>query len=959
MPAAAVAAARGLVLEGAAFLVDRAGDRAVGRAARRPRSARAVVERALRLALPLTLALQWALRSRYSRPPVGAAGLRAAAARVALGAAAIVVLPALALGESGALAGLLTLTWTAGTILIRRGWTPSTALLVLAADAGDAAAAPVPVLAAAAASRRSRSRWRCGPARRAIRPRPGAGARRRRRADRRRGRAAARRRPERELDGRGRRRAGAAAVGDRALWAGHRLWKLGTFPHALAGVAVGVAGARAARRWPGSSGSIARLVLLTAVLSAALLPWLYPAPRRRARGLRARRAGHAAREPAGGARARAQCGASPACSRALAVVVVAARRWPPGRRVGRARAAPAGAGPARAAGAHAGDGAVDHVSRRWILVSAVILGTLARSRPVSPERRAACVGTLVPAYLRAGRVRGARRRRTPLIVNPASGPGERRTPPTAGRSSARRPAARACSATCPRPTPARPGGGRGRRRALPRVVRRRRHLPRRGHARRGRAAVLPSGLRDRHAAAGAQPRRRSPRAATSTSRTSSSPSRARTRPTRAPGERARVGARRARPRTSSTPPRASRRAPCSPPRPAAPRSTSRRACNPTPGATAAVPAGRKEHAMPVTRTIVLAAIALAGAPAAALAQAPPGPPGPPPGNGTDLPALARHRAGVRPARHGGGDPRGTSGPGLLDARRRRAQPRQAHVLGAARVPGQRHAPRPRGPARRHDLARARYRCAGGRATARLKLTSKVAERLTRRRTVAATATIRQGAARSASHFQLTRGPPPRQAEGLLDRRPPRVRAPASSSSPTSPPRRRSRSPPAAGSPGTRPRPAGTGSAARRERRALEHVDGDGLGRRSSSTRTAPPSRCRGRSGPIAVPPGAALHRRRLRDRLLGRRPAGPPVAVRQRGHDRRGRRRAARTTTACTHDERVPRHRRRGLHRLAPGRRAGRRAATDVTVLDDLSTGRWENLARRAQPRRAAARGRA
>ena len=96
--------------------------------------------------------------------------------------------------------------------------------------------------------------------------------------------------------------------------------------------------------------------------------------------------------------------------------------------------------------------------------------------------------------------------------------------------------------------------------------------------------------------------------------------------------------------------------------------------------------------MPVTRTIVLAAIALAGAPAAALAQAPPGPPGPPPGNGTDLPAPP----GTAPAFVAPGTaatiPGGATGPGLLksgDAALNRAKRTfSLHV----RVPGQRQHP---------------------------------------------------------------------------------------------------------------------------------------------------------------------------------------------------------------------------------------------------------------------------
>ena len=174
------------------------------------------------------------------------------------------------------------------------------------------------------------------------------------------------------------------------------------------------------------------------------------------------------------------------------------------------------------------------------------------------------------------------------------------------------------------------------------------------------------------------------------------------------------------------------------------------------------------------------------------------------------------------------------------------------------MPGRRHGPRPRRRAlAAADLARARYRCAGGRATARLTLTSKIAQAARARGAASPRPAIVGRRARR--HFTLTAGRAAASAEGLLDRRPPAVRARLSSSSPTSPPSRRSRSRPAAGSPGTRRRAAGTGSA------AAARTPGAGTrGRRRSpgsrsSTRTAPPSRCRGRSGPIAVPAGRGIY----------------------------------------------------------------------------------------------------
>jgi len=167
--------------------------------------------------------------------------------------------------------------------------------------------------------------------------------------------------------------------------------------------------------------------------------------------------------------------------------------------------------------------------------------------------------------------------------------------------------------------------------------------------------------------------------------------------------------------------------------------------------------------MPVTRTIVLAAIALAGAPAAALAQAPPGPPGPPPGNGTDLPAPP----GTAPAFVAPGTaatiPGGATGPGLLksgDAQLNRAKrtfslPFACQGNGSVRVS-----------ASTGTLARASYRCAGGRATARLKLSKKVAARVTKRRTVTATATIRQGARTQRLAFTLRAGKAAPKAKGF-------------------------------------------------------------------------------------------------------------------------------------------------------------------------------------------------
>ena len=154
--------------------------------------------------------------------------------------------------------------------------------------------------------------------------------------------------------------------------------------------------------------------------------------------------------------------------------------------------------------------------------------------------------------------------------------------------------------------------------------------------------------------------------------------------------------------------------------------------------------------------LALALFAAAAAPATAAAQAPPGPPGPPPGNGTDLPASP----GTAPAFV----PPGTAtaipdpqGPGLLTgtpialnrAKRTFAVQFACQRGGSVRIRAKRVAAT--------DLARARYRCAQGRATARLTTTRKLAKRLTRLRRAAATAIVSQAGTASRLYFDLTAG----------------------------------------------------------------------------------------------------------------------------------------------------------------------------------------------------------
>lgn len=95
----------------------------------------AALEHALRLALPLTLALQWTLRSRYLGRPSGLRCLGEERGRV-LAAAIALGIPLTLVPRYGPLAGCLVLIWVGGTLLARRGWGLGYAALV----AGEALA---------------------------------------------------------------------------------------------------------------------------------------------------------------------------------------------------------------------------------------------------------------------------------------------------------------------------------------------------------------------------------------------------------------------------------------------------------------------------------------------------------------------------------------------------------------------------------------------------------------------------------------------------------------------------------------------------------------------------------------------------------------------------------------------------------------------------------------------------
>ena len=106
----------------------------------------------LLVALPLTLALQWGLRSRYLGRKDGMAHLGRHGRVLALLPVVLVAGLTAALGEGGTVAALLTLTWTAGTVLIARRWSALYAGGVIAATGAMLAGLPaLPVLAATAA----------------------------------------------------------------------------------------------------------------------------------------------------------------------------------------------------------------------------------------------------------------------------------------------------------------------------------------------------------------------------------------------------------------------------------------------------------------------------------------------------------------------------------------------------------------------------------------------------------------------------------------------------------------------------------------------------------------------------------------------------------------------------------------------------------------------------------------
>ena len=101
-----------------------------------------VLEQAIVIALPMTLALQWAIRSRYLSRRSGLACL--AHDRLVLCAVALlgIELPLMLLSPYGPLAGMFVAIWVGGTVLARRGWALPYGFLLVAAVIGLQARLP-------------------------------------------------------------------------------------------------------------------------------------------------------------------------------------------------------------------------------------------------------------------------------------------------------------------------------------------------------------------------------------------------------------------------------------------------------------------------------------------------------------------------------------------------------------------------------------------------------------------------------------------------------------------------------------------------------------------------------------------------------------------------------------------------------------------------------------------------
>jgi hypothetical protein len=165
---------------------------------------------------------------------------------------------------------------------------------------------------------------------------------------------------------------------------------------------------------------------------------------------------------------------------------------------------------------------------------------------------------------------------------------------------------------------------------------------------------------------------------------------------------------------------------------------------------------RRPRSHPFSLLLLGALVAAVALPAVAGAQGPPGPPGPPPRNGLDLPPPP----GTAPAFVPSGTPAtvpAATTPGLLRAGNvsfNRAK-RGFSVVLACQGNGTLSVTAPR--AGKGTLAKSRYTCFGSSGTARLVVSRKVALSIVRKKTVAATGTVRQGGRTAKVYFDLRAG----------------------------------------------------------------------------------------------------------------------------------------------------------------------------------------------------------
>ncbi len=140
-----------------------------------------------------------------------------------------------------------------------------------------------------------------------------------------------------------------------------------------------------------------------------------------------------------------------------------------------------------------------------------------------------------------------------------------------------------------------------------------------------------------------------------------------------------------------------------------------------------------------------------------MAAPPPGPPGPPPGNGGDLPVSPGTQPVFVPPGTASAISGGAPGPGLLNnagAAFNRAS-RTFTLTFACQAGGSVSVTARKVSAR--AIASSSYRCVGGRAAPKFRVSPKNAAAISRNRLVAATATVRQSGRRANLYFPLRSG----------------------------------------------------------------------------------------------------------------------------------------------------------------------------------------------------------